>query len=184
MNKYIYKLNIPINIEEIKRITRGDIYKVFDAAHQHHRQINNHPYLVELKNKYPIMGDTYNLYRLINRNDLEPHTDSDRNCAVNIPVSNTENSHTVFYSSTRTDNTQYHQRRIYDEFVPSELQEEFRFTLLEPTIINTKQIHGVINSGPDNRISVYRIIFSWSVLPQYSFEDAVEFFTQYPHGVV
>jgi len=157
----------------------GDIYKIVDVAHRHHRPINNHPYLVELKNKYPIMGDTYNLYRLNNRIDLEPHRDSDRNCAVNIPVLNTEGSYTVFYSSTRTDNTQYHQRRIYDEFVPSELQEEFRFTLLEPTIINTKQIHGVINSE-----SGHRIIFSWSVLPRYSFEDAVEFFTQYPHGVV
>lgn len=178
MNKYIHPLPIKIDVERIQNIAMNDMYRIFDKQHYHHRKIDDHPYLLELKTRFPIFSDIYNLYN-IRLAELEPHQDADRQCALNIPVLNTQDSDTIFYS--RGDNgidTKYHQRRIYDEFSPEELREEYRFTLLEPTIINTQEIHSVIHRGVGRRI-----IFSWSILPEYSFEDALEFFKQHPDGV-
>jgi hypothetical protein len=93
------------------------------------------------------------------------HVDAARNCALNIPIINTENSHTIFYKTNNNLETKEISKRVY-HLISSEVSEVFRFTLTEPTLINTKMPHGVLDSGNQNRI-----IMSWSVNDNYTYND-------------
>jgi len=177
---YIHPVNLDIDIEQIRVIIESEILRLQpEGMLFHQRLVKNNEYLQEIQKKYSILGDIYNIYYLGANKKIEPHIDSDRSVALNIPVRGTENTYTIFYKSKNNIDTEYRSRFIYDAVGQEEIAEDFRFCLNRPTLINTSGVHGVDN--PNNRA---RIIFSWSVLPRYSFEDAVEFFTQYPHGVV
>ena len=119
----------------------------------HQRKVEKEPYLVELQKQYPMFGDIYNIYRTPPGYTTPPHVDSSRECALNIPYFNTENSFTVFYDYiSYEDNPTLNSSKVYIKLTNDNVREVFRFTLIEPTIINTKIPHGVVQTDNNWRV--------------------------------
>jgi hypothetical protein len=171
--KYIYPLELNINFDIIRSLIMEEILKMPPTGLLYHQRfIDNKPYLIEIQRKYPILSNSFNIYYLSGGKKIEPHIDSDRFVALNIPIRGVKGTATIFYSSPsylETHNKSY----IYDA-INGDLKEEFRFCLDTPTLLNTKHIHSVDN--PNNKT---RIVMSWNIISGYSYEDAVEWFKSY-----
>ncbi len=171
--KYIYPINFDFNLEHFKAIMREEMTRPFvNSFPYYQRDIGDNVFLNQIREKYPILSKSYNLYCVKKNQIVPPHIDSDRSVALNIPISGTENTSTVFYSCENYDSS-YVDQFIYDA-ITGNVKEEFRFCLDRPTLINTKQIHSVVN--PNLHM---RIVMSWNIIPGYSYEDAVEWFKAY-----
>jgi hypothetical protein len=167
MNNFIFKPNINLNLENIKNIVsqfQFSINKNLDA--EHHRKVSNNPYLQEVQSKYPFLSDTYNIYTLPGKRIIPLHVDARRSAAFNIPISNTEESETIFYEYIDNSILEYDAKNIFN-LVKSTVTEVFRFTLLEPTLINNSIPHMVINNSFEPRV-----ILSWSICEEYNFNYA------------
>jgi hypothetical protein len=130
----------------------------------HQRKIENEPYLIELKNKYPFLSPLYNIYTTGAGYITPIHICPGRGCALNIPVIYTEDSHTIFYELRGDVIKKYSVPRIY-EIIESDTVEVYRYTLDRPVIMNTQLPHGVIG-GPNGP----RTIMSWSIDLAYDYE--------------
>jgi hypothetical protein len=98
------------------------------------------------------------------------HVDANRGAAFNIPIDNTINSSTIFYEFVEDPIFEYDSKNIFN-LVRSKVNEIFRFTLLEPTLINNSVPHMVVNNS-----NKARVILSWSIKKEYTFEQAKELF--------
>ncbi len=168
--KYAHTVALSIDINRIKSIIIEEMIRESPKGLLYHQRIiDKNSYLSEIQQKYPILSNSFNIYYLSGGKKIEPHIDSDRFVALNIPIRGVKGTATIFYSSPsylETHNKSY----IYDA-INGDLKEEFRFCLDTPTLLNTKHIHSVDN--PNNKA---RIVMSWNIIPGYSYEDAVEWF--------
>jgi hypothetical protein len=164
-NEYAFTPLIELDLARLKQITLANLNTRVPGLASHQRLVSSDEYLLSLNNKFPFLSNLYNIYEAPQRYVTPVHVDSARFCALNIPIINTENSYTVFYKpsdelvSTKITHRAYH-------LVNSNVTEVFRFTLTSPTLINTKIPHGVLDSGDETRI-----IISWSISDQYSYEE-------------
>ena len=169
MNKktnLIYQPKLDLNLEEIKEIVFLNQFssdKNLNASH--HRSVSDHPCLQKIQSKYPFLSSIYNIYTLPGNRKIPLHVDAQRSAALNIPIENTEDSVTIFYEHVQDPILEYDSKNVYN-LIKSEVTELFRFTLLEPTLINNSIPHMVINNS-----SKPRIILSWSVNKEFKFED-------------
>jgi len=164
-NEYAFTPNIELDLKQISQIVLANLHTEIPGMASHHRLVGSDEYLCLVREQYPFLGNIYNIYST-SQNYITPvHVDAARNCALNIPIINTENSHTVFYKTNNNLETKEISKRVY-HLISSEVIEVFRFTLVKPTLINTKMPHGVLDSGDQNRI-----IMSWSVNNDYTYND-------------
>lgn len=163
-NEYAFTPNINLDLVQIRKIVLENLDSRIPGMATHHRLVESSQYLTEIRNQYPFLSTIYNIYPTSQGYTTPIHIDSGRNCALNIPISNTENSHTVFYEA-KDIKVEDIKDRVYHKVLSSST-EVFRFTLLEPTVINTKVPHGVFDSGTETRI-----IMSWSISSEYTYND-------------
>lgn len=164
-NKFIHELDIDLDIDYLYNITVNN--NTINGLPSHHRIVCEDAYLTTIKNKYPFLSSIFNVYKHAPGYSLPIHIDADRFCALNIPISNTENSSTIFYNKPDNVTLEYDSERILNR-VKTSVEECFRFTLRKPTLINTTYPHNVVNNGPHTRI-----IISWSVLKPISFQECL-----------
>lgn len=126
------------------------------ATHQH--LVDNEPYLVGLQKQYPFFSNIYNIYTTPPGYCTPIHICPNRGCAINIPISYTEDSHTIFYEIKNDIELTRIEERIYDVIREEDTVEVFRYTLDRPTLMNTQLPHSV-RGGPKK----HRTIMSWSV---------------------
>jgi hypothetical protein len=165
LNNCVYYPTLNIDLEKIKEITMRNLWKRMPGEPIHHRVVDDESYLKEIRYQYPFLSNLYGIY-VTKQNYITPiHIDAGRKCALNIPISNTENSATCFYKTNDDIVLRNMGKKLYNA-VLSDTEEIFRFTLTSPALINTSIPHGVLDHGAE-----LRIILSWSVVWEYSFED-------------
>lgn len=167
-NEYIFTPNIDLDLVQLKQIVFKRLHQRIPNTATHHRLVHDEPYLVDLKNKYPFLSSTYNIYPTPPGYITPIHICPNRSCALNIPIHYTEDSHTIFYEIDDSVKSSYNDERIY-HVINSEAKEVFRYTLIEPVIMNTLLPHGVIG-GPKET----RIILSWSITFDTSYSELRE----------
>lgn len=171
MIPYIYYPDIELDIDKLEQTITYHFDKTVPGLLSYQRLVKDCPYMMELQKKYNILSSTYNIYVFSKTIKLPVHIDSGRQAALNIPIKNTEASDTIFYSFKDTQHKTFNADRVYDQLAGN-LSEVYRFTMTRPVIFNTTIPHSVVvDSG-------VRISLSWSVLPKYSFDDAVKFFNE------
>ncbi len=170
MNPYIFCPIIDLDYNELNLIVERQTNMPINDIHTHHRIVEHEPYLRELRQKYPILSGTYNLYEMVI--PLRPHIDIDRQAALNIPIRNSETTVTTFYNNADTEGN-YDLPKVLDSFNLSDLTPVYCYRLNSPIIINTKIPHGVRNVSSVNK----RTSISWSFLPEVTFEQAVKYFS-------
>lgn len=164
-NEYAFTPAIDLDLGRLKEIALRNLSTRVPGLASHQRLVSTDEYLISVNKKFPFLSNLYNLYETPQSYVTPVHIDSARTCALNIPVINTENSHTVFYIPNKEYVHTTIAKRAY-HLVESDVTEIFRFTLTCPTLINTKIPHGVLDSGTD-----IRVILSWSISEQYSYEE-------------
>jgi hypothetical protein len=113
----------------------------------------------------------WNFYDFEPNRTLNCHIDSERSCALNIPLKGTSQSSTMFYNLPIDPALEYdHTRKLNWVNNYNKDDKVFEFTLERPTLINNSIPHSVKN-GPSRRI-----IISWSITKDINFEEAKEFF--------
>lgn len=163
INKFIYETDLSLDMDKLRKLVDEDEHQ--QMAYAHHRLVANNEYLSSIKNQLPFLSPVYNIYRFESGRVVRTHIDGDRYCTLNIPVYNTENSHTIFYENSDSYETEYDEKRIL-YYIKNPPEESFRFTLTKPTLVNTTYPHGVLNEGDKTRV-----IISWSILKPMKFED-------------
>lgn len=152
------------DLKLLQEIATRNIDKLYPDLKTHQRKIDDEPYLVKLREKYPFLSRLYNVYTT-SAGYLTPiHICPGRGCALNIPVIYTEDSHTIFYELKGDVCKKYSEERIY-EIIESDAVEVYRYTLDSPVIMNTQLPHGVVG-GPKRS----RTIMSWSIELDYDYE--------------
>lgn len=167
-NPYAYCPNLDIDLEQIKLITLRNRWRHVDGLATHQRVVADEPYLVEVRKKYAILGELYNIYPTLAGAIVPIHIDHCRGCTLNFPIRYTEDSHTIFYEYTEPESMNTVEERIYN-VISSGTKEVFRFTLEKPTLINSSIPHAVYG-GP----LTTRIVMSWSI--NEDFETAKGYF--------
>ena len=167
-NKYFFYPNIEFDLDTIKEIVKRRLNDTVPELASHQRPVSSEPYLIELKTKYSFLSPIYNIYVTGPGVNMPTHIDAKRNCTLNIPIQNTENTYTVFYEAEDETDVVNVKERVYD-VVNSKLKEIHRFSLLHPVIMNTKIPHGVIGA-PDKT----RVVMSWSALPDITYTQLLE----------
>lgn len=145
-------------MDRLKDIVTRRLHKSIPGYPIHQRKVADEPYLLELQKEYPFFGDLYNIYTYPPGYITPIHICPGRGCAVNIPISYTEDSHTVFYKIKENAELTYVTERVYHVIKEEDAVEVFRYTLDRPTLMNTQLPHGVFG-GPAQT----RTIMSWSV---------------------
>lgn len=165
-NDYAFTPTFELNVTEIRKIVFSRLmqHRPPPELASHQRWVSREPYLVELQQQYPFLSDIYNIFRTDALHPVPAHQDASRSCALNIPVQYTEDSHTIFYRAL-TPQQHFIEERVYN-LITGPCEELWRFTMTEPTVINTAVPHAVI-TGPHRE----RIIMSWSVREGYTYED-------------
>ena len=154
-----------LDLDKIKEIVMRRQKVSIPGMATHHRKVEDEPYLLTLKEQYPFLGPLYNIYTTAAGYVTPIHICPGRSCALNIPISYTEDSHTVFYEIPEEVSKQYNKTRIY-QVINSAAVEVFRYTLTEPVIMNTLLPHGVFGGQQQERI-----IMSWSIDFNYSYDQ-------------
>lgn len=163
--KYIFYPNIDLDLDLIQQICIRNMDILYDDLKTHQRKVQNEPYLIELRKKYPFLSQLYNIYTTPAGYITPIHICPSRGCALNIPVIYTEDSHTIFYELKGDVIKKYSVPRVY-EIIESDTVEVYRYTLDRPVIMNTQLPHGVIG-GPEKP----RTIMSWSIDLKYDYDN-------------
>lgn len=156
-NQYVFHPKIDLGDIKFNEIIDRRLRFRIPGMAIHNRLVKDEPDLVRLRSKYNFFSEVYNIYWTPPNYIVPPHIDLHRKSALNIPISYTEDSYTVFYESSGETNIAVREDKNYSQ-ITSSLTEVFRFTLTEPTVINTGIPHGVIG-GPRRP----RIILSWTI---------------------
>ena len=167
-NDYAYELDFDFDLVYLENLILTFVKKNKDLK-RHQRLVSEDPYLNSVKEKFPLLSSIWNYYDILPYARLAPHIDARRSCALNIPIRGTEGSSTLFYKPTADLNLRYDNERVLN-WVNSDLEKVFEFELVKPTLIRNDVPHAVING------SSRRIILSWSIVINYSFDEAKEFF--------
>jgi hypothetical protein len=162
-NEYVYELDLDLDIDYLKT----KIHSTLENG-EFQQLIEDDAYFNNLKSLYPFLSSKFNIYCSLPRSSIPLHVDANRNCALNIPLENTKRSFTVFYKFIESPVLEYNSKFIFNN-VKSKVEETFRFTLTKPTLINNAVPHNVINYSSNQRI-----ILSWSILPEYTFDKVKE----------
>lgn len=170
-NNYAYEINLDIDLSYIKKIILQHQFDKIKNLNDHQRLVSNDDYLTGIKNKFSFLSPVYSAYYLYPNHNIPAHIDAKRCCALNIPVSFTALSDTVFYKFINDPILEYNESRVYHT-IKSDIVEDFKFTLTRPTLINNSIPHGVINRNTSDA----RIILSWSIDASLTFEQAKEIF--------
>lgn len=165
-NKHIYEINLnrlDLDIDYLCAL----VLRLHQGVSKLRIEAIEDPYTQLLYLKYPCLSPVINIYRIPANWTLEMHVDSNRQCALNIPVRNTENTDTIFYDFVEEPILEHDSiKKVY--FVKSKVIESFRFSMNTPVLINTvNSPHAVVNPTDDFRISM-----SWSMKPDVTFEQA------------
>jgi hypothetical protein len=164
-NKFIHETNFDFDLKYIRNIV---LSKSKDKSHQNN--VNQDSYLSELQKCYPFLSPTYNIYVTKPFGIISPHVDAARNVALNIPISGTEGSQTIFYDYIQ-EPVFYNSDFYVAKFINSkQIKEVYKFELRRPTLIDTTLPHSVKASKYE------RIILSWSTLPEYKLQDLISKF--------
>lgn len=168
-NAYICELDINFDIEYLLNLISN--YKKDTTLLKHQRLVSADEYLTSLKNKFQILSPVWNFYDFEPNRILNCHIDSERSCALNIPLRGTNQSSTIFYNLPNNANLEYDDTRKLNWIDGcTESDKVFEFTLTRPTLIKNSIPHSVTN-GP-----VRRTIMSWSITKDITFEEATDFF--------
>jgi hypothetical protein len=170
-NQFVYELNIDLDMEYITNMVMNKQKETVDGRAVHHRLVKDDPYMLSILKQYPLLSPVYNIYPLPAHIGIPLHIDTDRSCALNIPIKGTEDTHTIFYDGENI-NLEYDEKRIYD-LVKSPVNEVFRHTLIRPLLINNTTPHEVTNNKNSKRITV-----SWSFQKGVTFEQAIRCFNE------
>jgi hypothetical protein len=165
-NDYIFIPKLDLNLTLIKEIVFRNLNLKIEGMATHQRKIEDESYLLKIQEQYPFLSNLYNIYNTKWDYVTPVHIDSHRNCALNIPIFNVNDSYTVFYQTDKNLSSDFILDRAYYS-IDSEKTEIFKFSLNVPTIINTKIPHSVSHNNTKNN----RIIMSWSINNNYSFND-------------
>jgi hypothetical protein len=171
-NKFICEVDINLDMEYITNLVNDKKYQSIDGRASHHRFVKDDPYMTSIQKRYPLLSMVYNIYSLPARKEIPLHIDTDRSCAFNIPIQDTENTYTVFYEQDGPLETVYDTNRIYD-LVKSPVLEVYRHTLIKPLIINNSIPHKVTNEKDTMRVTL-----SWSLHKGVTFNQAIECFNE------
>jgi hypothetical protein len=170
-NEYAYEVSYNFDLDYIRQMVQRNQFKHRPELAGHQRLVEDDPYLVSLRKQFPFLSKMYNIYTVYGKGTIPMHIDAARDCAFNIPISNTVDSDTIFYRlKDETLEVEYSENRIYN-VVKSPVVEMYRFSLLTPTLINNSVPHEVINHSVATRV-----ILSWSVNKQHDFESAKAMF--------
>lgn len=153
------------DLDQIKKIVMEEQYNTKNLDSSHHRLVESHPYLQELKNQFDFLSPLYNIYTLPGKKIISLHVDAQRKAALNFPIDNTEHSHTIFYEYQEDPVFVYDAENVYN-LIKSQVKEIYRFSLTTPTLINNSIPHCVINYSDKDRV-----ILSWSIDNRYTFND-------------
>ena len=163
-NDYIFEFNLPVDLEYFKTLGLERKDQTVSGILPHQRLVKDDAYMSEIRSLYNFLSPVYNIYSTRPFNSMPPHIDAKRKCAINIPVQNTENTDTVFYTGDQME-SEYVHACVY-HLIKSPITETFKFSLSGPTLINNTVPHSVINNTDKERI-----IISWSIDETYTFED-------------
>ena len=169
-NEFIYELDIELDMDYITNLVTKKQDESVNGRASHHRMVCDDPYMMSIKNRYPLLSDVYNIYPLLPYCGIPLHIDSSRSCAFNIPIQGTEGTYTVFYEKAGPLKLEYDERRIYN-LVKSPVDEVFRSTLIRPLLINNTIPHEVINHK-----NTMRLTLSWSLNLNVTYQQAIECF--------
>jgi len=136
--------------------------------------VKDYPFLANIQSKYPKLADRIKFLKS-SKGSWPIHCDTHRQTAINIPLRNIENTHTVFHKGgEQAKNVHAYFGNVLQEWYSNEYvtyitnSEEVYKEILEcPTIVNTSKPHGIINNGSNNRW-----ICSWAY--NGTFEEAIE----------
>jgi hypothetical protein len=171
-NQFVYELPADfVHLPYLKLLVKKMQFERVQGLAGHHRLSSSDVYLSELRSKFPILSEIFNIYTLEPGVGLPIHTDQNRQCALNIPIHGTEQSITSFYSSL--DNVMesaYNSKLIVNE-ITSPVVPIFSYTLLRPSLIDNSVPHSVQVLGKTPRVTI-----SWSIVPGVSFEQARQAF--------
>jgi hypothetical protein len=162
-NEFIHEFNLKIDTEYLK----NKLELVKKGLLPHQNLVEEDVYLSSIKEQFYFLSPLFNVYYSGPGKSIPLHVDSKRNCAINIPIEHTEDSYTIFCKFSEEENKKliHIPLKVFD-IVTSPVEEVFKFTLLGPTLVNTSVPHKVNNFGNSTRI-----ILSWSVQEQYTFEE-------------
>jgi hypothetical protein len=171
-NDFVIELDLELDparfmetLEIIKNIKDSPTRKNLKA---HQFLVNDFPYLKNLHVQFPFLASIFNIYYDTPGRHIPLHIDAGRKCAINIPIMGTENTWTVFYKLINSDSDlPYNDGLVVYDVSENQAEEVFRFTLARPTLVNT----GSAPHKVENNSAVNRIIISWSVLPEFTFQD-------------
>lgn len=169
-NQYIHELDIDLDFSYIIELVKKNQYKIIDGMASHHRKVSDDEYMTYVREKYPCLSQTYNIYTMQPGIGLPMHIDARRSCAFNIPISGTDDSYTIFYEPVKDLTFDFDPVKIYN-VITSEVVETFRYTLTRPVLINNSGPHRVDVKGSNDRV-----ILSWSASPEFNFEQTKVFF--------
>ncbi len=167
-NRYIFYPNMDLDLDKLREICLRRNKQNIPGMATHHRLVEDEPYLIDLRNKYPFLSPIYNIYTTPAGYITPVHVCPNRSCALNIPIEYTEDSHTVFYEIPEDNSSQYNKQRIY-HVINTKGTEVFRYTLDRPVVMNTLLPHGVFG-GPKRD----RTIMSWSITFDYTYDQLRE----------
>jgi hypothetical protein len=176
-NDYAYELDIDLDIDYLKKLVLETEHPTVEGLHPHQRLVELDDYMRSLKERFPFLSAMYNIYDCRPGVDIPLHIDAARDCAFNIPITGTEDSHTIFYKLKDNEESEFLPTRVYN-IIKSPVEETFRFTLTSPTLINNTVPHAVKNGNQR------RVIISWSVNKNHSFSQAKELFNKAISGDV
>jgi hypothetical protein len=168
-NDYACEFNLDLDMPYLRKLVLETDHPAIEGLHPHQRLVELDDYMRSLKERFPFLSAMYNIYDCHPGVDIPLHVDAARDCAFNIPIIGTEDSHTIFYKTIDGEESEFSPSRVYN-IITSPVEETFRFTLTKPTLINNTVPHAV-KTGNQRRV-----IISWSVVKQYSFEKAKELF--------
>jgi hypothetical protein len=168
-NDYAYEIDVNLDMKYLKKLVLETEHPTIEGLHPHQRLVELDDYMRSLKERFPFLSAMYNIYDCRPGVDIPLHVDAARDCAFNIPIIGTDDSHTIFHKLKDGEESEFLPSRVYN-VIKSPVEETFRFTLLRPTLINNSVPHEVKNGNQR------RVIISWSVNKNHSFSQAKELF--------
>lgn len=153
-NDYVAELKLDFDINNLINIAGNSTNRSNYKKHQFH--VEENIYLKNIQNEFPILGLSWNFYNFLPGKGIDVHIDSARTCALNIPLSGSEDSLTTFYEFKENMSRHYHEAGML-YYITDVLNVAFEFRLLKPTIIRTDVPHSV-KAG-----KVPRSIISWGI---------------------
>jgi hypothetical protein len=147
-------------------------------ADQNPLAVKGIPYLENIRKIFPKLNPVIKLF-VISPGTCPAHIDEKRSCTLNIPIKNcNEKTQTYFLKEYKVVEKTVIQYGL-GSFLPQESNEflsyvedgykTFSFGFNKPTLLNTKEPHGMINDTSENRL-----LWTWSY--DDTFENAVRDF--------